>query len=152
MLSGVLSAASPLRRSGQEFSHRRAPLRNVGPFNTESYDTIEENRFPSVDADPPPTLSIPSHTASYANVRRFLNEGALPPPGRGAHRGAGQLLPLRLSAAKVDAPFSITTELAACPWNPSHRLALIGLQGAIQHRRAAARTQPRLPHRRAPAR
>ncbi len=28
-----------------------------------------------------------------------------------------------------DAPFSITTELAECPWNPKHRLALIGLQG-----------------------
>src|SRR6185369_13925414 len=26
-------------------------------------------------------------------------------------------------------PFSITTELAECPWNPKHRLALIGLQG-----------------------
>ena len=28
-----------------------------------------------------------------------------------------------------DAPFSITTELAVCPWNTKHRLALIGLQG-----------------------
>ena len=26
-------------------------------------------------------------------------------------------------------PFSITTELTPCPWNPRHRLALIGLQG-----------------------
>ena len=25
-------------------------------------------------------------------------------------------------------PFFVTTELAACPWNPGHRLALIGLQ------------------------
>src|SRR6185369_17435534 len=25
-------------------------------------------------------------------------------------------------------PFSMTTEIAACPWNPKHRLALIGLQ------------------------
>ncbi len=28
-----------------------------------------------------------------------------------------------------DAPFSVTTELSECPWNPKHRLALIGLQG-----------------------
>ena len=28
-----------------------------------------------------------------------------------------------------DEPFSVTTELADCPWNPKHRLALIGLQG-----------------------
>ena len=26
-------------------------------------------------------------------------------------------------------PFSVTTELAACPWNPNHRLALIGIRG-----------------------
>ena len=26
-------------------------------------------------------------------------------------------------------PFSVTSELAACPWQPEHRLALIGLQG-----------------------
>jgi Ca-activated chloride channel family protein len=30
-----------------------------------------------------------------------------------------------------DAPFSITTELAAAPWNPKNRLALIGLQGRV---------------------
>jgi Ca-activated chloride channel family protein len=26
-------------------------------------------------------------------------------------------------------PFSVTTELSECPWNPRHRLALIGVQG-----------------------
>jgi Ca-activated chloride channel family protein len=31
-------------------------------------------------------------------------------------------------APKTGDPFSVVTEVAACPWNPQHRLALIGLQ------------------------
>ncbi len=34
----------------------------------------------------------------------------------------------------------MTTEVAACPWNPRHRLALIGLQA---RRMSAERTPPR---------
>ena len=55
--------------------------RYVGPFNTETYDHIEENRFRRVAADPLSTFSIDVDTASYANVRRFLTDGGLPPPG-----------------------------------------------------------------------
>ncbi len=58
----------------------------MGPFNTEAYDHIEENRFRRVDADPLSTFSIDVDTASYANVRRFLTDGGLPPPARCASR------------------------------------------------------------------
>jgi len=54
---------------------------DVSPFNTEAYDHIEENRFRRVDADPLSTFSIDVDTASYANVRRFLSDGELPPAG-----------------------------------------------------------------------
>ena len=54
---------------------------HVSPFNTEAYDYIEENRFRRVDADPLSTFSIDVDTASYANVRRFLGDGELPPAG-----------------------------------------------------------------------
>src|SRR5687767_11517777 len=54
---------------------------NVSPFNTEAYDHVEENRFRRVDADPLSTFSIDVDTAAYANVRRFLSDGGLPPTG-----------------------------------------------------------------------
>jgi len=54
---------------------------DVSGFNTEAYDHIEENRFRRVDADPLSTFSIDVDTASYANVRRFLADGGLPPAG-----------------------------------------------------------------------
>ena len=50
------------------------------PAETATYAAIEENRFRSVDEHPLSTFSIDVDTASYANVRRFLNEGRLPPP------------------------------------------------------------------------
>ena len=28
-----------------------------------------------------------------------------------------------------ETPFSVSTEVAACPWRPEHRLVLVGLRG-----------------------
>ena len=102
---------------------------NVSPFNTEAYDHVEENRFRRVDADPLSTFSIDVDTAAYANVRRFLSDGGLPPTG--AVRVEELINYFRFDYPQPSGrdPFSITTELTACPWNPRHRLALIGLQG-----------------------
>ena len=47
-------------------------------FNTESYDHIVENEFLSVQQNPLSTFSIDVDTASYANVRRFLNYNMFP--------------------------------------------------------------------------
>jgi Ca-activated chloride channel family protein len=103
--------------------------RNVGPLNTEAYDHLDENPFRRVAIDPLSTFSIDVDTASYANVRRFLNGGSLPPPG--AVRIEELINYFRFSYPQPTSaqPFSVTTELADCPWNPKHRLALIGLQG-----------------------
>src|SRR5262245_41747890 len=54
---------------------------DASAFNTEAYDHIEDNRFRRVDADPLSTFLIDVDTASYANVRRFLSDGELPPAG-----------------------------------------------------------------------
>ena len=56
----------------------RAPY-PVYPPDTASYAEITENRFRDVVEHPLSTFSVDVDTASYANVRRFLNEGRLPP-------------------------------------------------------------------------
>src|SRR5687767_120524 len=98
-------------------------------FHTEGYEHLDENPFRRVSADPLSTFSIDVDTASYANVRRFINTGEMPPAG--AIRIEEMINYFRFDYPKPsgDAPFSITTELAVCPWNTKHRLALIGLQG-----------------------
>ena len=98
-------------------------------FHTEGYDHLDENPFRRVSADPLSTFSIDVDTASYSNVRRFINTGEMPPAG--AIRIEEMINYFRFDYPKPtgDAPFSITTELAVCPWNTTHRLALIGLHG-----------------------
>ena len=61
---------------GHEDRHGADPA-----FNTESYDTITENEVCSVADRPLSTFSIDVDTASYANVRRLLHQGVLPPAG-----------------------------------------------------------------------
>jgi Ca-activated chloride channel family protein len=112
--------------------------RYVTPFNTEAYDRIEENGFRSVRADPLSTFSIDVDTASYANVRRFLNEGTMPPADAVRIEEMINYFRFDYPQPQPGAPFSVTTELAACPWNLRHRLALIGLRARpIDQRRLA---------------
>jgi Ca-activated chloride channel homolog len=103
--------------------------RYAGPFNTEAYDHIDENPFRRVSVDPLSTFSIDVDTASYSNVRRFLNSGSLPPAGAVRIEELINYFRFSYPQPSGDVPFSVTTELTECPWNPQHKLALIGLQG-----------------------
>lgn len=97
-------------------------------FNTESYDRIDDNPFRLATQDPLSTFSIDVDTASYANVRRFLNGGSLPPRDAVRIEELINYFHFEYPNPANGLPFSVTTELAACPWNPAHRLALVGLQ------------------------
>ena len=124
----ALAMASPMAPA---YGDRRGPIypgMRSRDFNTEAYDRIDDNPFRRVTQDPLSTFSIDVDTASYANVRRFLNSGSLPP--RDAVRIEELVNYFRFDYPQPvnGQPFSVTTEIAACPWNPAHRLALIGLQ------------------------
>lgn len=70
------------------------------PFNTESYAHIADNPFVNAKDTPLSTFSIDVDTASYSNVRRFLNAGQRPPPERGPDRGIVKLFSLRLCTTR----------------------------------------------------
>jgi Ca-activated chloride channel family protein len=97
--------------------------------NQESYRALAENVFRRVSEEPLSTFSIDVDTASYANVRRFLNDGQIPPPAAVRVEEMVNYFRFDYPQPKSDVPFSITTELAESPWNPKHRLVLVGLQG-----------------------
>ena len=86
------------------------------------------------------TFSIVVDTASYSNVRRFLNQGTLPPADAVRIEELINYFRFSYKDSQEGAPFSVTTEVSTCPWNPRHRLALIGLQA---RRMSAERTPPR---------
>ncbi|MDQ3282811.1 MAG: VWA domain-containing protein [Acidobacteriota bacterium] len=97
--------------------------------NTEEYGRFEENPFLRPAENPLSTFSIDVDRASYANVRRFLASGQKPP--RDAVRIEEMVNYFTYDYAEPEGrePFSITTELSACPWNSRHKLMLVGLQG-----------------------
>ena len=99
------------------------------PYNTEGYDHITENRFLKVSDNPLSTFSIDVDAASYSNVRRFLNQGQLPPAGAVRIEEMINYFHYEYPQPGNDQPFSINTEIADCPWNKDNKLVLIGLQG-----------------------
>jgi Ca-activated chloride channel homolog len=98
-------------------------------FNTEDYDNIIENRFLKASVNPLSTFSIDVDGASYSNVRRFLQNGLLPPAGAVRVEEFINYFHYDYPQPKGDAPFSINTEIAECPWNKKNKLVMIGLQG-----------------------
>ena len=97
-------------------------------YDTASYAEINENRFRLVKDHPLSTFSIDVDTASYSNVRRFLNEGRLPPADAVRIEELINYFRFDYPNPSNGAPVSVTTELGAAPWNPKHRLALVGLR------------------------
>lgn len=97
--------------------------------SAESYNEIEENVFKSAQHTPLSTFSIDVDTASYANVRRFLNDGILPPADAVRVEELINYFPYDYPQPNGDAPFSVTAEVGPCPWKPNHRLARIGIKG-----------------------
>lgn len=98
-------------------------------FNREQYDRIYENEFKLVKDEALSTFSIDVDTASYGNTRRFLNNNQLPPADVVRIEELINYFSYDYPQPEGDAPFSITTTAATCPWKPEHQLVRIGLQG-----------------------
>jgi Ca-activated chloride channel family protein len=95
----------------------------------ESYSKIHENGFRSVVSNPLSTFSIDVDRASYANVRRFIEEGDLPPADAVRIEELINYFNYDYPQPQDEHPFSINTEYTECPWQSGHKLLKIGLQG-----------------------
>ena len=98
--------------------------------DTERYPNAKQSGVTSVADEPVSTFSIDVDTAAYANVRRFLKNGQLPP--RDAVRIEELINYFDYGYAKpdsADVPFRVTTALVASPWSTKRKLLHIGLQG-----------------------
>jgi len=97
-------------------------------FNTESYNSINENRFQEVKQNPLSTFGTDVDAASYSNIRRFINNGQLPPIDAVRIEEMINYFDYEYPQPQKGAPVSINTELSFAPWNPRHQLIKIGLQ------------------------
>ncbi len=98
-------------------------------FNTEEYKRVYDNNFQEALSSPVSTFSIDVDTASYSNMRRFINSGKLPPLDAVRTEEMINYFTYEYPQPVGQQPFSMTTEVGACPWEPSHKLVMIGLKG-----------------------
>lgn len=97
-------------------------------YNTEEYRYISENGYKSVLEEPLSTFSVDVDTASYSNIRRFINSGQDIPADAVRIEEMLNYFSYDYPEPKSGEPFSVTTEYSACPWNEENHLLLIGLQ------------------------
>lgn len=95
----------------------------------ETYARTPENPFVNVRASPLSTFSIDVDAASYSNVRRYIEDGTLPPADAVRVEELINYFHYDYPQPTDEHPFSITTDVAACPWSGAHQLVLVGLQG-----------------------
>jgi Ca-activated chloride channel family protein len=108
--------------------HADASPAEFDKLQQEQYGTIVENAFQSPQVAPLSTFSADVNTASYSNIRRFLNEGKLPPRDAVFLAEMINYFPYRYPQPDRAGPASLSLDLAACPWKPEHKLARIGVQ------------------------
>ncbi len=110
------------------------PPDSSATWNTESYDPIEGTGFRSPLVAPLSTFSIDVDTASYANVRRFLNQGQLPPSDAVRIEELINYFPYDDAAPSESLdeggdPFAVHMAQTFAPWHPQNRLLRIALKG-----------------------
>lgn len=109
-------------------------------MNTEAYSRIDDNPFLRTADRPLSTFSSDVDTASYANIRRFLRDGRLPPNDAVRIEEMINYFHYAYPAPPKGQPFSITTEVGPSPFHAKYQLVRIGLQApAINDDKVPAR-------------
>ena len=118
-MSAPLSAAAPADSvSGYQDVYR------------EQYQKLASNPVLAVAEQPVSTFSIDVDTGSYANVRRFLNGGSLPPKEAVRLEELVNYFPYAYAPPQGDSPFGVSTELAPSPWHAGSQLLRVAIKAA----------------------
>lgn len=143
LLAKLKDAEFREKLEGEELARRAKVLKDQtqefaygNQIGGEQYARIVENQFliPNTEDTALSTFAIDVDTASYANVRRFLTSGQLPPPDAVRLEEMVNYFKYKYPQPKGDDPFSVSTEMADCPWQPGHKLLRVGVQGKEIHR------------------
>ncbi|MDR0558750.1 MAG: von Willebrand factor type A domain-containing protein [Prevotellaceae bacterium] len=100
-----------------------------GFVGNEKYTDYGENPFILTAEQPVSTFSIDADGASYANVRRFLNQGQMPPKEAVRIEELVNYFTFNCAEPQTGENVSIETEISSCPWNTQHHLLRIGIKG-----------------------
>jgi Ca-activated chloride channel family protein len=104
----------------------------------DDFPEVRENKFVRVSDHPLSTFSIDVDTASYSVMRKFLNDGRLPPADAVRIEELINYFPYSYAPPRDETPFAAHLEVAPCPWQTNHPLVRIALKG----REIAATARP----------
>lgn len=100
-------------------------------YDTREYDYQEEHRFVSTKDFPLSTFAADCDTASYSNIRSYIEEGTLPPAGAVRVEEMINYFDYDyVSDPEAGKKFAVYTEYADCPWNKDTKLMMVGLNTA----------------------
>ena len=104
-----------------------APVKDVA--YSERYAAFNENEFLEVKGNPLSTFGLDVDTASYATMRRYVNEmKRLPPKDSVRIEEYVNYFSYNYAGPTGNVPVAVACELGACPWNAAHRLLRVGVQ------------------------
>jgi len=108
----------------------RIPAPVAGPLDTERYPDATPNPVRRVADEPVSTFSIDVDTASYSNVRRFIDEGRAPPVDAVRVEELINYFDYGYDRpSSATQPFAITTVVTASPWAAGRQIVHVALQG-----------------------
>ena len=96
--------------------------------DTERYGQIVTNPVHAVAQQPVSTFSIDVDTGSYANTRRFLNNGRLPPVDAVRVEEMVNYFDYGYALPQGPHPFAVHTETVDSPWQPNAKIIKIGIK------------------------
>jgi Ca-activated chloride channel family protein len=140
--AACIETAAPLSPSPVRRFHAMAEqkeladvsVRSVAPPNPyddgqeEAYDAVADHSFVAVAQEPLSTFSADVDAASYANMRRYLHRGQLPPRDAIRTEELVNYFTYDYPQPRGADPVSVTAEAGECPWNPTSRLVRIGIK------------------------
>lgn len=112
----------------QSFRDQAAPLVAPAP-DRERYQAFADNPVRQAAVDPVSTFSVDVDTGSYANVRRMLNAGRLPPADAVRVEEMINYFPYDYERPRGDEPFAVHVETSAAPWHGERLLMRVALKG-----------------------
>ncbi len=137
--AGVSAQASESVQTAPAAKHfNMAPPRPISssvmvrpaPADRENYAVIKDSGIKRVSDSPVSTFSIDVDTGAYANVRRFLDQGALPPQDAVRVEELINYFDYGYpNAVGGEHPFAVATEIARTPWNEDTLLLRVGIKG-----------------------
>ncbi len=129
----VEATSAPAYEPEPDLEYGKYPSEQTEPYepydtSSEEYGSFLENEFRSPQDAPLSTFSIDVDTASYSNIRRYLEDGFLPPEDAVRVEECINYFPYDYKAPVSGDPVNVGVTISKCPWNEGRCLARISLK------------------------